>query len=208
MAEESGLILPLSEWVLQTACSQARIWQDELRTPVRMSVNISPRHFLEDNLPGQLNRVIRETGINPKNLDLEVTEGLIIQNVDRTVEIMREFKALGGTVSIDDFGTGYSSLAYLKRFPLDKLKIDKSFVNEIDKNMKDEGLAKTIITMGHGLGLEVVAEGVESRRQLAKLKELECDIIQGYYFSHPLPADELTKLLKKSPFIIEPGHNL
>ena len=204
VAEESGLILPLSEWVLQTACRQARTWQDEMHDPIRMSVNISPRHFLEDNLTDQLNRIIRDTGINPQNLDLEVTEGLIMQDVDRSVEIMREFKELGGTISIDDFGTGYSSLAYLKKFPLDKLKIDKSFVDEIDKNMEDEGLAKTIITMGHGLGLAVVAEGVESRMQLAKLKELECDIIQGFYYSHPLPADELTKLLKKSPFLLEP----
>ncbi len=195
VAEESGLILPLSEWVLYTACRQAKIWQDEMGYPVRMSINISPRHFLEDNLLEQLDRIIRRTGISPRNLDLEITEGLIMQDIDRSVAIMQAFNRMGGTISIDDFGTGYSSLAYLKEFPLHRLKIDKSFVNGIDRDSKNIGLAKTIITMGHGLGLEVIAEGVEKAEQLSVLRELECDIIQGYYYSRPLPADELTRFL-------------
>ena len=198
------MIIPLSEWVLHTACKQARVWQEELQYPIRMSVNLSPRHFMEDNLSDQLKRIIGDTRIDPKNLDLEITEELIMQNVDRSIEVLQEFKKTGGTVSIDDFGTGYSSLAYLKHFPLDKLKIDKCFVLGIDKDLKDEGLAKTIITMGHSLGLKVVAEGVETFDQLAILKDQHCDVIQGYYFSHPLPAKELTMLLKKSPYLKKP----
>ncbi len=198
VAEESGLILPLSEWVLYTACRQAKIWQEEMGFPVRMSINISPRHFLKDNLLEQLERIIQKTGIAPKHLDLEITEGLIMQDIDRSVDIMLNFNKMGGTISIDDFGTGYSSLAYLKEFPLHKLKIDKSFVDGIDKDSKNAGLAKTIITMGHGLGLEVIAEGVETAEQLAILRELGCDIIQGYYYSRPLPADEITRFLNRS----------
>lgn len=207
VAEESGLILPLSEWVLQTACRQAKIWQEQISESLRISINISPRHFREGNLPGQLIKVIRDTGINPQNIDLEITESLIMQDISRSVTIMRDFKLLGGTVSIDDFGTGYSSLSYLKQFPLDKLKIDKSFIDDIDHNRKDEGLAKTIITMGHGLGLSVAAEGVETRSQLEKLRQLGCDVIQGFYYSHPLPPDELTSLLAKSPYIMDPENN-
>lgn len=204
VAEESGLILPLSEWVLQTACRQAKIWEDQMDGTFRMSINISPRHFREGNLPGQLTKIIRATGINPRNLDLEITESVIMQNIDRSVNIMRDFKSLGGTITIDDFGTGYSSLSYLKQFPLDKLKIDKSFVDKIDRNRKDEALAKSIITLGHGLGLAVVAEGVEKYSQLEVLKRLGCDIIQGYYYSYPLPPDKLTTILLKSPFIKDP----
>ncbi len=197
VAEESGLILPLSEWVLSTACEQARIWQDEMSFPIRMSINISPRHFLGDSLLEQLERIIRQTGINPQNLDLEITEGVIMQDITRSVDIMTKFNEMGGTISIDDFGTGYSSLAYLKEFPLHRLKIDKSFVNDIDQDSKNVGLAKTIITMGHGLGLEVIAEGVETAEQLSILRELGCDIVQGYYCSQPLSADEVTRLLRK-----------
>ncbi len=197
VAEESGLILPLSEWVLTMACEQAKIWQDEMSFPIRMSVNISPRYFLGDSLLEQLGRIIRQTGINPQNLDLEITEGVIMQDITRSVNIMKKFNEMGGTISIDDFGTGYSSLAYLKEFPLHRLKIDKSFVSDIDQDSKNVGLAKTIITMGHGLGLEVIAEGVETVEQLSILRELGCDIVQGYYYSQPLSADEVTELLRK-----------
>jgi diguanylate cyclase (GGDEF)-like protein/PAS domain S-box-containing protein len=203
VAEETGLILPLSEWVIETACRQARLWQDEMEESLCMAINISPRHFRDESFSSRLKGIIEQTGINPQNIDIEITESLIMQDVDRSVDIMHNFKSLGGTVSIDDFGTGYSSLSYLKKFPLDKLKIDKSFVDEIDINPKDEGLAKSIITMGHGLGLTVVAEGVETRMQFEKLKELDCDIVQGYYFSRPLPADEMTLLLRKSQYVDE-----
>ncbi len=198
VAEESGLILPLSEWVLSTACSQAKTWQEEIRYPVRVSINISPRHFLEDTLQEQLERVIQKTGIDPQNLELEITEGLIMQDIDKSVNIMQNFNRMGGFISIDDFGTGYSSLAYLKEFPLHKLKIDKSFINGLDKDRKNARIVKTIITMGHSLGLEVVAEGVETDKQLSILRELECDLVQGYYFFRPLPVDELTRLLNES----------
>ncbi len=198
VAEESGLILPLSEWVLYTACRQAKAWQEEMGFPERMSINISPRHFLKDNLLEQLERILRKTGIAPQNLDLEITEGLIMQDMNRSVAIMKDFNKMGGTVSIDDFGTGYSSLAYLKNFPLHKLKIDKSFIDGIDKDRKNAALARTIITMGHGLGLEVVAEGVETAEQLSILRKLGCDIVQGYYYSRPLPAAEVTRFLHES----------
>ena len=206
VAEESGLILPLSEWVLRTACRQARLWQDAMAYPLRMSINISPRHFLEDDLPRQIDRIIIETGINPRNLELEITESMIMHDIGRSVEIMRDFSKMGGTVAIDDFGTGYSSLAYLKKLPLDRLKIDRSFITDIDSDAKNEGLAKTIITMGHGLGLEVIAEGVETGAQLAKLRELGCDLVQGYYYAKPLPADDLTELLNRS--ITLPGTSI
>lgn len=198
IAEESGLIVSLSEWVIYTACRQARIWQDELSRPFHISVNLSPRHFMQDDLPDQLDRIIRDTGIDRKYLDLEITEGLIMQDVDRSVEILREFKKKGGTVSIDDFGTGYSSLAYLKHFPLDKLKIDKAFIENINTDTRDEGLARTIINMGHSLNLKIVAEGVETNEQLAILKTQKCDIIQGYFYSRPLLGEELTPRLKQS----------
>ena len=200
MAEESGLILPLTEWILQTACKQTKIWQDTLAEPICVSINISPRHFQEDILPVQLKEIIENTGVDPRYLDLEITESSIMDNVERSAEILGDFKKLGGTVSIDDFGTGYSSLAYLKQFPFDKLKIDKAFIDEIDKDAKDEGLAKAIIGMGHGLGFSIVAEGVNTPEQLAVLKAQQCDIIQGFYFSKPLPADKLTALLQESPY--------
>lgn len=198
VAEESGLILPLSDWVLHTACQQVRNWQDLFGDSPRMSINISPKHFRDGDLPTQIKTIFHETGIRPENIDLELTEGLIMQDVKHSVDIMHSLKNLGSTVSIDDFGTGYSSLSYLKQFPLDTLKIDKSFIDEIHKNEKDEGLARSIITMGHGLGLVVVAEGVETSQQLEKLQKLNCDIIQGYYFSKPLPADQLTTLLEQA----------
>lgn len=200
VAEETGLILPLSDWVIRTACLQAKTWQDELGVFLPVSINISPRHFREENLHLQLQQIINEAGVSAAQVELEITETMLMQDVRRSTEILHDFRQLGGTITIDDFGTGYSSLSYLKNFPLDKLKIDKTFIDDIDRNKKDEGLAKTIITMGHGLGLTVVAEGVETAEQLEKLRELECDIIQGYYFCPPLPAASLTDKLKHSLF--------
>lgn len=200
IAEESGLILPLSEWVIYSACKQAKTWQDDLDFQVNMAVNLSPRQFLEEDLPDKLNQIIRETKVNRKMLDLEITEGLIMQDVERSTEILREFQERGGLVSIDDFGTGYSSLAYLKQFPLDKLKIDQSFIQEIDTDAKNKGLVQTIITMGHSLNLKIVAEGAETQEHIDILRSQKCDIIQGYYFSQPLPADELTRKLKQSAY--------
>jgi EAL domain-containing protein (putative c-di-GMP-specific phosphodiesterase class I) len=165
-----------------------------------MAVNLSPRQFLEDDLLEKLNHIIKETRIDRNSLDLEITEGLLMQDVERSTEILRDFKKLGGMVSIDDFGTGYSSLAYLRQFPLDTLKIDKSFIQGIDTDERDRDLVQTIITMGHSLNLSIVAEGAENQNQFNILRSQQCDTIQGYYFSRPLPAEELTRKLKKTPY--------
>jgi len=165
-----------------------------------MAVNISPKQFLDRDIANMLARIIDESQLNPMCLDLEITEGLIMQDVERSISILRNFRELGGRVAIDDFGTGYSSLSYLKQFPVDKLKIDRSFVRDLQKDKKDAALAKAIINMGHGLDLNIVAEGVESRSQLAILKEQQCDEIQGYFFFRPLPEKEMTALLQKKIF--------
>lgn len=201
VAEECGLINPLGEWVFRTSCRQAKKWQDQGFRSLRMAVNISPKQFLDRDIADMLARTIDESQLNPMCLDLEITEGLIMQDVERSISILHNFRELGGRVAIDDFGTGYSSLAYLKQFPVDKLKIDRSFVRDLQKDKKDAALAKAIINMGHGLELNIVAEGVESRAQLAILEEQQCDEIQGYFFSHPLPEKEMTDLLQKKPFL-------
>ncbi len=201
VAEDSGLIAPLGEWVLRQACLQIKQWHAlGIRLP-RMVVNLSPRQFREKNLVRIFSGVFRETGVDPRWLGLEITESAIMENPQATIGVLKELKALGIELSLDDFGTGYSSLSYLKRFPIDKLKIDQSFVHDITTDPDDEAMVTAIIAMAHHLNIRVVAEGVETEAQLAFLREHGCDEYQGFLFSRPLPADELYPRLGEMPGI-------
>ncbi len=191
VAEDSGLIVPLGEWVLRQACRQLKQWRDEGIPLRRMVVNLSPRQFRQKHLVRTFSRILDETGVDPHWLGLEITESVIMENPQVSIDTLREMKALGIELSLDDFGTGYSSLSYLKRFPIDKLKIDKSFVRDITTDPDDAAMVSAIIVMAHQLGIRVVAEGVETQAQLTFLRERRCDEYQGYHFSRPLPAAEV-----------------
>jgi len=196
IAEETGLIEPIGNWVLKTACKQNKAWQALGLPPIRVAVNLSARQFQNKRFSSFVNRTLLETELDPAYLELELTESIIMKDAETTIETLREFNGLGIDISIDDFGTGYSSLNYLKRFPVKTLKIDKSFVHDITSDPDDAAITKTVIAMGHSLNLKIVAEGVETREQLEFLRAMQCDTIQGYYFSKPLPAEALTLLLK------------
>jgi diguanylate cyclase (GGDEF)-like protein/PAS domain S-box-containing protein len=198
IAEESGLILPIGYMVLKIACRQLKEWQSEGLTPLRMAVNLSAGQFKQDNLPSLVADVIAESGIDPQLLELEITESAAMDNPEETIRQLRSFREMGIELSIDDFGTGYSSLSYLKLFPVNRLKIDRSFVKNIETDADDAAIAAAIIALAHKLGKEVVGEGVETEGQLNFLKEQQCDIIQGYFFSRPLPATEATLFLRQS----------
>ena len=186
LAEETGLIVPIGEWVLRNACEHHRAWREAGRGELRMMVNISARQFRDDAFVDVVDRVLQETGMPPALLTLEVTETMLMDDVDSSIVRMHRLRALGVNLALDDFGTGYSSLAYLKRFPIEELKIDRLFVRGIDRNTRDAALVAAIISLGHSLGLRVVAEGVESEDHLKVLREQGCDVAQGFHFSVPL----------------------
>ncbi len=202
IAEETGLIEEIGEWVLSTACQQMKKWQTEGWQNLTMSVNISPRQFDKVDWRQRLTHVILDTGMNPDCLKLELTESVLVKNPDNTLRNLKAIKALGVEIAIDDFGTGYSSLKYLQRFPFDVLKIDQSFVRNIDVNTTTQTINKSIIAMAHALHLQVIAEGVETLAELQHLKLYDCDMIQGFVFSPALTAREFTTLLieKKNLF--------
>lgn len=195
IAEETGLIHPIGEWVLQTACKQKKIWDEQGFNSFRVSVNLSARQFHYANLVDMVGDTIRKSGIDPKCLDLELTESTIMDRLEETTLTLRRLKNMGTHISIDDFGTGYSSLMYLKTFPIDTIKIDKSFVDHVVTDADDQAITHAIISMAHSLKLDVVAEGVETREQLDLLRSQNCDIIQGYLFSKPIPTDNITPFL-------------
>ncbi|ALP63959.1 MULTISPECIES: sensor domain-containing protein [Paraburkholderia] len=197
VAEESGLIGPLSEWVLREACRQNKAWQDEGLPPARVSVNLSARQFQQRDIAKLVMQVLEETGLDPQYLELELTESTIMRNAEEAVSMLNELHALGIGLAIDDFGTGYSSLSYLKRFPVDRLKIDRSFVSDIGESSDDETITSAIIALAHSLNLQVIAEGVETSTQLDFLKERACDEMQGYFFAKPLPHEAIPGMLQR-----------
>jgi diguanylate cyclase (GGDEF)-like protein len=202
VAELSGLIVPIGNWVLRTACRQVRQWQKRFDYEISVSVNLSARQFQQPDLLAQVARVLEETGLPPQSLELEITESSAMQNAENTIYTLREFKALGVRIAMDDFGTGYSSLNYLKRFPIDTLKLDKSFVNDITTDPSDAAIATAVISLAHSLNLDVVAEGVETEAQLAILTKEKCDRIQGYYFSKPRSVFDLEAYVSEHGAII------
>ena len=195
LAEETGLIVPIGEWVLRTACRQCKAWQDAGLPTVTVAVNISARQFREKNLLQTVAKILAETGLDPRLLELEVTESVIMHDAQNVIADLQAFRDMGVKLSIDDFGTGYSSLSYLKRFPVDRLKIDQSFVRDITSDADDAAIAQAVITLGHTMNLRVIAEGVETAEQLTFLRGHHCDEMQGYLFGRPLPADEFAQLL-------------
>lgn len=199
LAEETGLILPLGEWVLRAACRQNRKWQDKGFAPMRMAVNISARQLQEQSLAGTVAQILHETALPAEFLELELTESSILSNAQAAIDVLTSLKTMGVTISIDDFGTGFSSLSYLKRLPIDTLKIDQSFVRDVTTDPDDAALVMAIITLAHNLRLRVVAEGVETEEQLRFLRLLRCDEIQGFIFKKPLPAHALERLLVRHP---------
>ena len=197
LAEDTGLIVPIGKWVLETACAQAMAWQRQGLPPVHMAVNLSARQFADENLLTDIATVLQETGLMPELLELEITESMVMQDPERAIKLLAAIKQLGVRLAIDDFGTGYSSMALLKRFPIDILKIDRSFIREIPKNAEDNAIAEAIIGMGKALDLTIVAEGVETAEQDRFLREHICDEIQGYYFSKPVAHDEFAELQRQ-----------
>jgi diguanylate cyclase (GGDEF)-like protein/PAS domain S-box-containing protein len=197
MAEENGLILPIGEWVLETACLQGRQWQT-MDMPMRVAVNLSARQFQQQDLVLRVATILKRTRLKAQYLELEITETTTMRDMEFTRDMLYAFSAMGVRIAIDDFGTGYSSLNYLKVFPLHALKVDRSFIKDLAANPDDEAIAKTIITLGHGLGLQVVAEGVETEEQVRTLRALDCDAMQGYYFSRPLSGEDATAFLQQS----------
>jgi len=202
LAEETGLIVPISRWVLRTACAQNKAWQEKGRLPAAVSVNLSARLLHEDGLVDMVSEILAETGLDHRYLELELTESALMENADTAIRVLGELKNLGVRVSLDDFGTGYSSLSYLKKFPIDSVKIDQSFVKDITTNPDDAAIASAVVAMSHSLKLKVIAEGVETLEQLEFLKSLDCDEVQGYFISRPVPAAELEQLLEESPIIL------
>ncbi|CAI8841041.1 diguanylate cyclase [Pseudomonas sp. IT-P2] len=198
VAEDSGLIVPLSKWVLGEACRQTRDWQQAGLPPIRMSVNTSAIDFRQRHFVEGIEQVLAQTGLDPRLLELEITEGVLMQNVDATMNALGRLKALGVRLAIDDFGTGYSSLSYLRRFPIDVLKIDQSFIRGLSHDSGDAALVGAIISLGKSLNLNVIAEGVETAQQLEFLRAHHCEEGQGFYFSKALPAEAFARLLESA----------
>ncbi len=197
LAEESGFIVQIGAWALREACSQTKAWHDAKLPLISMSVNVSARQFREDRIVGDVAAALRESGLEPKYLELELTESLIMEDVERAIETMKRLRALGVRLSIDDFGTGYSSLSALKRFPVERLKIDKSFIQDLTEDEDDRAVTAAIISLGQKLNLRVIAEGVENEAQVAFLRKNHCDEMQGFHFGRPAAAEEAAALLDK-----------
>ena len=197
LAEETGLIVPIGKWVLVTACAQNVAWQREGLPPLQMAVNLSARQFADEDLVKDIAATLESSGMKPELLELELTEDYVIQNAERAGKVLAEIKKMGVRLAIDDFGVGYSSLTHLKRFPIDTLKVDRSFIRDLPQNAEDKALTEAIIAMGKSLNLTIVAEGVETQEQQTFLRDRACDEMQGFFFSKPIPSGEFAELLRK-----------
>jgi EAL domain-containing protein (putative c-di-GMP-specific phosphodiesterase class I) len=200
VAEDSGLILPIGDWVLREACRHARSWVDRGLPFTTVAVNVSAVQFRDERFLERIFAALRETGLDPGNLELELTESVLMKQPELAASILKKLRDRGVVVSVDDFGTGYSSLSYLKKLPLDALKIDQWFIHELGKNPDDAAIAIAIISMGQGLNLRIIAEGVETAEDLAFLKAHGCQEAQGFYFSPPVPSEQIVQLLKQRSF--------
>ena len=204
LAEKSGLIVAVGDWVLHAACRQNKAWQDAGLPHINMSVNVSARQFREKNLVSRVRNALEESKLDAKYLELEITESLIMLEPEAALARMRELRSLGIHFSIDDFGTGYSNLSSLKQFPISCLKIDRSFIGRIPEDAEDKMITSAVISLGQGLNIRVIAEGVETNQQLAFLTKHNCDQFQGYLFSKPVPADAIQSMIEaqeRSPLV-------
>jgi diguanylate cyclase (GGDEF)-like protein len=199
LAEETGLIIPIGRWVLRQACAQNMAWQRSGLRPIAMAVNLSPRQFSDENLLQDIDDALAASGMPPELLQLEVTESMVMRNVPRAVKVLDALKDRGVRLAIDDFGTGYSSMSLMKQFPIDTIKIDRSFVRDLAEDGGDQAIAQAIISMGKALGMTVIAEGVETAAQEGFLRDHACDEMQGYLFSKPVPPEQLADLLRGKP---------
>lgn len=197
IAEAKGLIIPLGEWVIKVLCENVKKWQEMGYSFRRVAANISAQQLQQPQFVSKLLEILMETGLSPQYLELELTESTVVQNIEQTIDIFKQLKNIGVQIGIDDFGTGYSSLSYLNNFDFDTLKIDRSFLQQLDKHPKKQAMVQLMIELGHTLNLKVLAEGVETEAELNILKQLHCDEYQGYLFSPPLPASEIDTLLQK-----------
>jgi EAL domain-containing protein (putative c-di-GMP-specific phosphodiesterase class I) len=204
LAEETGLIVPIGRWALKTACTQNMAWQRSGLRPVSVAVNLSPRQFADENLLHDVDEVLVASGMSPVLLQLEVTESMMMRNVSSAIKLLDALQGRGIRLAIDDFGTGYSSMSLMKQFPIDTLKIDRSFVRDLPDDSEDRAIAQAIISMGRALGMTIVAEGVETSAQEAFLRAHGCDEMQGYLFSRPVPPEQLADLLRPAPLLVSP----
>jgi len=208
LAEESGLIDQIGKFLIFTACAQNRAWQEAGIPPIHIAINISTYQFVREDFVDSLKKILDEVGLDPKFLELEFTESMIMKDSELIVSTMQQLKALGIQCSIDDFGTGYSSLSYLKYLPIDKIKIDRSFISSLTKNLNDDAISRAVISMAHELNLKVTAEGVENLEQLEFLCSHGCDEAQGFLFSRPLPAEDFVGLITNEVFKLQGTNSL
>lgn len=204
LAEETGLIVPIGRIVMMRACVAARRWQECGIPGFRVAVNLSPRQFAQSELVADVRHILEDTGLAPEYLELEITESMVMENPERAAAILHELRAVGVKLAIDDFGTGYSSLGYLKRFPVDTLKIDRSFIKDVPADADDVAITHAVIAMGHSLRLLTVAEGVETRAQADFLANNGCDLMQGYLISRPLPMEDMDRFLAQRCGLVIP----